>query len=80
MILKENQIVNEIEKYFDTTELARQLDRMADECDAEDAYWLKESAINLRNLFEICMSVRHYKMEIERRLMKELGLIKGDQA
>lgn len=63
MIFLEDEIVQEVEKYFDSEELATKLDDLANELGGEQAYWLKESAVNLRCLFDICMAARFYKMK-----------------
>lgn len=65
MIFQENEIVQEVEKYLDSEELATKLDELADELGGESAYWLKESAVNLRCLFDIAITARFHQMKRE---------------
>lgn len=77
MIFQEDELIAEVDKYFDSVMLADKLDEIAGEIGDESAYWVKEAAINLRCLLDICVSYRFHQMK--RNYEQTYGSI-GDKA
>jgi hypothetical protein len=66
MIKKTQELLADLEKYADTEELAGALEAMKEDCPTEHAYWLQESAQQLRGLFDLSRQLASHIKLIDR--------------